>query len=151
MPMSRSSRRGFLGMLGAAAAAALCPSLPGVPAGLERTPELLPIGGLLLPLVLLMMPEVRERASGLATACALVVFGVLLHRLNVAVIGLRVRHWESYVPSLGEVGITIGITAGAVFVFGVLIRILPIHEERPPAAAHTRSVPAWRAAKEMAT
>jgi hypothetical protein len=57
------------------------------------------------------------------------VAGVLLHRLNVAVIGLRVRHWETYVPSLGEVGITLGITAGAVFVFGVLARILPIHEE----------------------
>ena len=55
--------------------------------------------------------------------------GVLLHRLNVAVIGLRVRHWETYVPSLGEIGITLGITAGAVFVFGVLVRILPIHEE----------------------
>ena len=85
--------------------------------------------GLLLPLVLLIMPEVRESRRGLATACGLVVAGVLLHRLNVAVIGLRVRHWETYVPSLGEIGITLGITAGAVFVFGALVRILPIHEE----------------------
>jgi Ni/Fe-hydrogenase subunit HybB-like protein len=87
--------------------------------------------GLLLPLVLLMMPEIRGSRGGLATACALVVFGVLLHRLNVAVIGLRVRHWETYVPSLSEVGITLGITAAAIFVFGVLARILPIHEELP--------------------
>ena len=107
--------------------------------------------GLLLPLVLLMMPEVRERPGGLVTACALVVFGVLAHRLNVAVVGLRVRHWETYIPSLGEVGITLGITAGAVFVFGALIRMLPIHEERPPAPAPARSAPAWRGAKEMAT
>jgi Ni/Fe-hydrogenase subunit HybB-like protein len=85
--------------------------------------------GLLLPLVLLMMPEVRASRGGLATACGLVVAGVLLHRLNVAVIGLRVRHWETYVPFLGEIGITLGITAGAVFVFGVVARILPIHEE----------------------
>jgi Ni/Fe-hydrogenase subunit HybB-like protein len=85
--------------------------------------------GLLLPLVLLTMPEVRGSPGGLVTACALVVFGVLLHRLNVAVIGLRVRHWETYYPSLGEIGITLGITAGAVFVFGMLVRILPIHEE----------------------
>lgn len=85
--------------------------------------------GLLLPLVLLTMPEVRESRGGLATACSLVVAGVLLHRLNVAVIGLRVRHWETYVPSLGEIGITLGITAGAVFAFGVVARILPIHEE----------------------
>jgi Ni/Fe-hydrogenase subunit HybB-like protein len=85
--------------------------------------------GLLLPLVLLMMPEVRRSRGALAVACSLIVAGVLLHRLNVAVIGLRVRHWETYYPSLGEVGITLGITAGAMFVFGVLARILPIHEE----------------------
>jgi len=99
--------------------------------------------GLLLPLVLLMLPEVRESRGGLATACALVLAGLLLHRLNVAVIGLRVRHWESYIPSFGEVGITLGITAGAVFAFGVLARILPIHEELSPARTdpHTLTAP----------
>jgi Ni/Fe-hydrogenase subunit HybB-like protein len=109
--------------------------------------------GLLLPLVLLMMPEVRARRSGLATACALVVGGLLLHRLNVAVLGLRVRHWETYVPSLGEIGITLGITAGALFVFGVLIRVLPIHEERPlPSPARTpRTDDAWRSRSEVVT
>jgi Ni/Fe-hydrogenase subunit HybB-like protein len=87
--------------------------------------------GLMLPFVLLMMPEVRETKRGLATACALIIAGVLLHRLNVAVIGLRVRHWETYFPSIGEIGITLGITAAALFAFGWLARILPIHEELP--------------------
>jgi Ni/Fe-hydrogenase subunit HybB-like protein len=88
--------------------------------------------GLLLPLALLLMPEVRESRRGLATACSLVIAGVLLHRLNVAVIGLRVRHWETYVPSMGEIAITLGITAAALFAFGWLARVLPIHEELPP-------------------
>jgi formate dehydrogenase iron-sulfur subunit len=100
--------------------------------------------GLLLPLVLLLMPEVRERRRGLATACGLVIAGVLLNRLNVAVIGLRVRHWETYVPSLGEVGITLGITAAALFAFGWLARILPIHEELP--APETKARPVARPA-----
>jgi Ni/Fe-hydrogenase subunit HybB-like protein len=91
--------------------------------------------GLLLPFVLLLMPEVRESRRGLATACSLIIAGVLLHRLNVAVIGLRVRHWETYVPSLGEIGITLGITAAALFAFGWLARILPIHEELSPPQA----------------
>jgi hypothetical protein len=78
---------------------------------------------------------VRQSRAGLATACSLVVAGVLLHRLNVTVIGLRVRHWETYVPSLGEIGITLGITAGAMFAFGYLARILSIHEELSPAPA----------------
>jgi Ni/Fe-hydrogenase subunit HybB-like protein len=77
----------------------------------------------------LILPEVRQSRGSLATACSLIVAGVLLHRLNVTVIGLRVRHWETYYPSLGEIGITLGITAGAIFLFGVLARILPIHEE----------------------
>ena len=94
--------------------------------------------GLLLPLVLLTMPEVRQSRGWLATASALVVAGVLLHRLNVTVIGLRVRHWETYVPSLGEIAITLGITAGAVFAFGVLARVLPIHEELSPSPATPR-------------
>jgi Ni/Fe-hydrogenase subunit HybB-like protein len=100
--------------------------------------------GLLLPLVLLMMPEVRRSPVGLEIACALILGGVLLHRLNVAVIGLRVRHWETYVPALAEVGITLGITAGAVFVYGALIRILPIHEElaAPRAAPRRAAAPA---------
>jgi Ni/Fe-hydrogenase subunit HybB-like protein len=95
--------------------------------------------GLLLPLALLLMREVRETRRGLATACSLVIAGVLLHRLNVAVIGLRVRHWETYVPSMGEIVITLGITAAALFVFGWLARVLPIHEELPP--AHTARRP----------
>ena len=108
--------------------------------------------GLLLPLVLLMMPEVQASRGGLVTACSLVVAGVLLHRLNVAVIGLRVRHWETYVPSFGEIGITLGIAAGAVFVFGVLARILPIHEEMPripsaPAPHAAAPATAWRNAR----
>ena len=94
--------------------------------------------GLLLPLVLLILPEVRQSRGGLATACSLIVAGVLLHRLNVTVIGLRVRHWETYYPSLGEIGITLGITAGVIFVFGVLARILPIHEELTRSAADPR-------------
>jgi len=98
--------------------------------------------GLLVPLVLLMMPEVRRSRGGLAVACSLIVAGVLLHRLNVAVVGLRVRHWETYFPSLGEIGITLGITAGAMFVFGMLARILPIHEE----LAHTQASPRRAAA-----
>src|SRR5262249_27570095 len=95
----------------------------------------------------LMMPEVRASRAGLATACSLVVAGGLLHRLNVAVVGLRGRHWETYVPSFGEIGITLGIAAGAVFVFGVLAGVLPIHHEVPRAPA----APAPQAAGPAAT
>jgi Ni/Fe-hydrogenase subunit HybB-like protein len=96
--------------------------------------------GLVLPAVLLLMPEVRESRRGLAVACSLIIAGVLLNRLNVAVIGLRVRHWETYVPSFGEVGITLGITAAALFAFGYFARVLPIHEELPAPETKARPV-----------
>jgi Ni/Fe-hydrogenase subunit HybB-like protein len=109
--------------------------------------------GLMLPFVLLLMPEVRESRAGLAWACSLVIAGVLLHRLNVAVIGLRVRHWETYIPSIGEVTITLGITAAALFAFGWLARILPIHEELPAPEtkphAIRRAAGAWRGAEGL--
>jgi len=107
--------------------------------------------GLMLPFVLLVMPEVRETRRGLATACTLVIAGILLHRLNVAVIGLSARHWETYFPSFGEVGITLGITAAALFAFGWLARVLPIHEELPAPGSkpHPAAQPAgaWRGAE----
>ena len=68
-----------------------------------------------------------------------------------AVLGLRVRHWESYIPSLGEISITLGITAGALFVFGWLAVIYSIHEELPPpqTSPHLqRSQPAHGAARK---
>jgi Ni/Fe-hydrogenase subunit HybB-like protein len=106
--------------------------------------------GLMLPFVLLLMPEARGSGRGLAWACSLVIGGILLHRLNVAVIGLRVRHWETYFPSVGEVMITLAITAAALFAFGYFARILPIHEELPAPAtgAHpaVRPAGAWQSA-----
>ena len=106
--------------------------------------------GLMVPLALLIMPEARVSRRGLGWACSLVIGGILLHRLNVAVIGLRVRHWETYYPSIGEVAITLAITAAAMFAFGYFARILPIHEELPAPAttAHplVRPAGAWHGA-----
>ena len=105
--------------------------------------------GLMLPFALLLMPEVRMSRRGLVTACSMIIAGILLHRLNVAVIGLRVRHWETYVPSFGEITITLGITAAAIFAFGYFARVLPIHEELP--APESRRVPAARTAGALSS
>jgi Ni/Fe-hydrogenase subunit HybB-like protein len=91
--------------------------------------------GVVVPFAMLLQPEMRTSRRGLAVATGMIAVGILLNRLNVAVIGLRVRHWESYFPSAGEVIITLGITAAIVFVFGALVRLLPIHEEYTPAGA----------------
>ena len=62
----------------------------------------------------LLDPRRPARTSGLSSArrvCWL--GGILLTRLNTAVFGMRVKHWESYFPSLGEFATTFGVLAGS--------------------------------------
>ena len=77
------------------------------------------------------MPEVRESRRDSATACSLVVAGVLLHRLNVAVIGLRVRHWETLRPVAGRDRHHAGHHGGR----GVRVRRAGAHPAHPRRAA----------------
>ena len=94
--------------------------------------------GLLLPFVLLLMPEVRASRRGLAIACSLVIAGVLLHRLNVAVIGLRVRHWETYVTFTGRDRDHAGHYCGG----SVCVRMAGAHPTDPRRVAVAASKPA---------
>jgi len=96
--------------------------------------------GFLVPLVLFSLPEIRASAWGLFTASSLVAGGVLLDRLNVAVISMRVKHWETYFPATGEIMTTLGVVAAGVLVFAWAARNLPIHSEPPlPDARATES------------
>ena len=85
--------------------------------------------GFLVPLVLFSLPEVRSSATALLAAASLVTGGVLLNRLNVAVISMRVKHWETYFPSVGEVMTTLAVVAAGVLAFGWALRNLPLHSE----------------------
>ena len=87
--------------------------------------------GFVVPLALFSIPDVRTSKWALFAASGLLSGGVLLTRLNTAVIGMRVKHWESYFPSVGEFMTTFGVLAGLVLVYGFLVRHLPIHREEP--------------------
>jgi len=106
--------------------------------------------GFLVPLVLFSLPEVRASRWGLFTAACLVAGGVLLNRLNVAVVSMRVEHWETYFPSLGEIMTTLGVVAGGILVYGWAVRNLPIHSEPPLDAAPGTSAGAAQAAQASA-
>jgi Ni/Fe-hydrogenase subunit HybB-like protein len=87
--------------------------------------------GFIVPLALFSIPDVRASKWGLFGSSCLLATGILLTRLNTAVFGMRVKHWESYFPSLGEFATTLGVLAGLVLVYGVALRKLPIHREQP--------------------
>lgn len=56
--------------------------------------------GLVLPLALLLTPDIHDRKSGLFAVAVCVVAGVVLNRLNAAVITMQVQSWESYRPAV---------------------------------------------------
>jgi Ni/Fe-hydrogenase subunit HybB-like protein len=97
--------------------------------------------GFLVPLALFSIPDVRQNKWALFSASCLLAGGILLTRLNTAVFGMRVKHWETYFPSVGEFATTFGVLAAIVLVYGVAVRHLPIHREDPldddPASAAT--------------
>jgi Ni/Fe-hydrogenase subunit HybB-like protein len=89
------------------------------------------IFGFIVPLALFAIPEARESKWLLFLGSCLVAFGALFMRLNTAVFGMRVNHWETYFPSVGEFASSLGVLAGGILVYGWLVRNLPIHSEEP--------------------
>jgi formate dehydrogenase iron-sulfur subunit len=110
--------------------------------GLAFAAEIL-VGGV-LPLILLGSKALRQRAGVLAAASLLVVLGVAYNRMNVVLFAMTFRGrmpWrvaESYVPSIVEWGVSIGLIAATIFLFGLAARLMPVlsrAERREVAAA----------------
>ncbi|MFV1959799.1 MAG: NrfD/PsrC family molybdoenzyme membrane anchor subunit [Planctomycetota bacterium] len=86
--------------------------------------------GLLLPALLLASPGGRVRAPRLAAS--LTVGGMVLHRLDVALLGMTLRGPmpgilpQAYVPSAIEILIVLGLFAAAGLAFGWGVRHFPI-------------------------
>jgi Ni/Fe-hydrogenase subunit HybB-like protein len=102
--------------------------------------------GLVVPLALLLTPDIDQRKWRLCAAGACVTLGVMLNRLNAAVTTMKVHGWETYHPAATEVLITAGAMAGMILVYAAAVRWLPIHTEPPlprePATASDALAPA---------
>jgi formate dehydrogenase iron-sulfur subunit len=108
--------------------------------GMSFAAEIL-VGGL-LPLVLLARRSLRQRSSVLFVAALLAVLGVVYNRMNVVLFAMTFRGrmpWrapESYAPSVVEWGISIGLIAATIFLFGLGARLMPILSRAEPNEAH---------------
>jgi Ni/Fe-hydrogenase subunit HybB-like protein len=90
------------------------------------------IAGVIIPWLMLMSPAVRRSRRLLFTACALVVGGVALNRVNVFLVSYNPPYAESgYFPSVGEIAITAGLVAGIIFLYRVAVTFLPVLSARP--------------------
>jgi formate dehydrogenase iron-sulfur subunit len=99
------------------------------------------LGGI-VPLGLMATRSLRQRSDVLFIASLLAVLGVAYNRMNVVLFAMDFRGrmpWgapESYWPSIVEWGISIGLIAATIFLFGVAARLMPILTRTQPSGAH---------------
>ncbi len=108
--------------------------------GLAFAAEIL-LGGI-VPIILLATRALRRRADVLFVASLLAVLGVAYNRMNVVLFAMTFRGrmpWdvaESYMPSIVEWGISIGLIAATIFLFGLAARLMPVLTRARPSEAH---------------
>jgi Ni/Fe-hydrogenase subunit HybB-like protein len=74
-----------------------------------------------IPVALLAVPRVRRSAGGLATAGVLAVIGLALNRVDVGIFAYFRTGGTTYVPTLAELAVTIGIPAAGGLAFLLFI------------------------------
>lgn len=83
--------------------------------------------GVIIPLRMFLSPKVLKSPPLLFTASALVVFGVLLNRINNFVVAYTPPYsTESYFPSFGEVSVTAGFVAMLVLAYRFIVMNFPV-------------------------
>lgn len=102
--------------------------------------------GILVPIALLASPRVRRSPARLFTACCLIMAGVLMNRIDVFLIAYRPHFMTAaYVPSVAEVLVSLGLTAGMIFVYRMAVTVFPVFtraqaDEQAPAGAVLENV-----------
>jgi len=110
------------------------------PLGMAFAAEIL-LGGM-LPLVLLARKSLRQRADVLFVASLLTVVGVAYNRMNVVLFAMTFRGrmpWvapEVYAPSIVEWGVSIGLIAATIFLFGLGARMMPVLPKEQTSHGH---------------
>ena len=86
--------------------------------------------GVILPMVLFAIKPLRYKPGVLfGGAMMVVLFGIVLNRLNVGIIGLLPYSGNIYAPSWMEFVVTITLVSLGVIVFGLAARYLPVFPE----------------------
>ncbi|HKN16060.1 MAG TPA: NrfD/PsrC family molybdoenzyme membrane anchor subunit [Candidatus Sulfotelmatobacter sp.] len=85
-----------------------------------------------IPLILLNRPGVRENPQYLYGTCAIVVMGFITNRLNVSITALQASSGVYYVPKWTEFAATLATIAAAVVAFHYAVVYLDILPKNPP-------------------
>ena len=83
--------------------------------------------GVVVPLRMFLSKAVRNSPAGLFIASMLVIFGVLMNRFNNFVTAYHPPYAvESYLPSFGEISVTLGFVAFEILAYRLLVKIFPV-------------------------
>ncbi|HEY94813.1 MAG TPA: Ni/Fe-hydrogenase cytochrome b subunit [Dehalococcoidia bacterium] len=85
--------------------------------------------GVIIPLILLSIPTVRNIRMAVFWSSVLVVAGIIFNRFNVALFGLAMRSGYTYTPHWMEIAISVGLVADAMLVIWLAYRYLPVHTD----------------------
>jgi Ni/Fe-hydrogenase subunit HybB-like protein len=93
--------------------------------------------GVIVPVILFAIRPLRDRPVVLlGGSLMVVVFGVVLNRLNVSVIGLLPYTGNIYAPSWMEVALPITLVTFGVITFGLVAKYLPVFPEEGEHVTH---------------
>jgi len=83
--------------------------------------------GVIIPLRMFMWDKVLRSQSMLFLAACLVIFGVVINRVNTYLVAYNPPYiLEKYFPSFGEISITLGFVAAEILAFRIFVMIFPI-------------------------
>ena len=83
--------------------------------------------GIIIPLRMFLSKKVLRSPSLLFTASALVIFGVLLNRIDNFVVAYTPPYsFGTYFPSIGEISVTLGFVAILVLLYRVIVINFPV-------------------------
>jgi Ni/Fe-hydrogenase subunit HybB-like protein len=106
---------------------------------------------ILVPLIFLLTPEIKNTKAGLLWSSVLVILGIVVNRFNIAVTGITVKTgwaasesaplqvpipettviqpFATYYPSWMEFAITLGVVAAGLLVYDYVVKNFPVYEE----------------------
>jgi len=87
--------------------------------------------GVVVPLLLLVWPQVRRNARRLYGAALLTLVGFVVNRLNISITGLEGAQGSHYVPALPEYLVTLMLVAIGFALFGLAVQHLPVYPREP--------------------
>ena len=87
---------------------------------------------LLLPALALLSDRVRASQNTIFLIATSVALGVMINRLNIALVGMYASSEAFYLPSASELIITALFVTSAVVAFGLAVKFFDIFENEPP-------------------